>query len=108
MRLLNTPGLNGTTIHDIFDTTVPNYNFVSGTTAAVCATTFSSACRIVPSTAISSITPFIGLPGDMDSNVTINFKNGMNAKAFYAGGFPIMQIIPSPVMISAPCQLYMF
>jgi hypothetical protein len=108
MRLLNTPGLNDTTIHDIFDTSVPNYNFVSSTTAAVCATTFSSACEIVPSTAISSIVPFTIIPGYLNSNVTIKFKNGMKATVFYAGGSPILQIIPSPVIISVPCQSYMF
>jgi hypothetical protein len=102
MRLLNTPGLNDTTIHDIFDTTVPNYNFVSGTTAAVCATTFYSACEVVPSFAISSIDNPSG------DQWAIKFKNGLNATVPYVEGLPTMQIIPSPVMINVPCLLYIF
>jgi hypothetical protein len=49
--VLDTPGLNSPSIHDIFNTTAAVRN---GTNATVCVTTFSPTCELVPSTKINA------------------------------------------------------
>jgi hypothetical protein len=104
LKFLKTPGLSGSTIHDIFDITVSENTNMSGLIAAVCATTFSCNCELVPSTSVSGID---------SSNVTqeqlIRFENGLNATVFddhdIWSGENTIRLIPIPVRISIPRQI---
>jgi hypothetical protein len=103
LKFLKTPGLSGSTIHDIFDITVSENTNMSGLTAAVCATTFSCNCELVPSTSVQV--------SDVDSsNGTqerlVSFENGLNATVYYGdlGYLSTIRLIPIPVRIFIPCH----
>jgi hypothetical protein len=102
LKYFKTPGLSGSTIHDIFDITVSENNNMSGLTAAVCATTFSCNCELVPSTSVSGIDSSNGTQERL-----IRFENGLNATVFYDswGGASTIRLIPIPVRISIPRQI---
>jgi hypothetical protein len=89
--MLNTPGLNHSTIYDVFDTAASHDIVVSGTTATICATTFATSCELVPSTAITGITNST----DYADEWHVTFENGLIAPIAYINvSTEMIRIIP--------------
>jgi hypothetical protein len=89
--MLNTPGLNHSTIYDVFDTAASHDVVVSGTTATICATTFDTTCELVPSTAITGVINSTEWADEWH----VTFENGLIAPVAYINvSTEMIRIIP--------------